>query len=33
MEEHINKIELKKEDATHRTKCRNGVYELSRNMR
>ena len=33
MEEHIDQIGLKKEDAIDRTKWRDGVYELSRNMR
>ena len=33
MEKHNDKIGLKKEDATDRTKWRNGVNELSRNVR
>ena len=33
VEEHIDMIELKKEDATDRTKWRDCVYELSRNGR
>ena len=33
MEEHNDKIRLKKEDVIDRTKWRNGVYELSRNVR
>ena len=33
VEEHINKIGLKKEDATDITKWRSAVYELSRNIR
>ena len=32
MEEHIDKIGLKKKAATDKTKWRNGVYELSRNL-
>ena len=33
VEEHTDKIGLKKEDDTDRTKWRNGVYELSGNVR
>ena len=33
VEEQINEIELKKEDAIDRTRWRNGVHKLSRNMR
>ena len=33
VEEHINQIGLKREDAIHRVKWRNGVYELSRSTR
>ena len=33
MEEHIDQIALNKEDATDRTKRRNGVYKLSRNVK
>ena len=33
VEEHIDRIGLKKEDAIDRVKWRNVVYELSRNMR
>ena len=33
VEEHIDQIRLKKEDAIDRTKWCDGVYELSRNMR
>ena len=32
VEEHINQIGLKKEDAINRVKWINGVYELSRSM-
>ena len=32
MEKHIDKIGLKMEDATDRTKWCNGVYELSANV-
>ena len=32
MEEHVDKIGLKKEDATDRTKWRCGIYELSRSL-
>ena len=32
VEEHNDKIRLKKEDVIDRTKWRNGVYELSRNV-
>ena len=33
VEEHINQIELKREDAIDRAKWRNGVYKLSRSTR
>ena len=33
VEEHIDQIGVKKEDAIDRMKWRDGVYELSRNMR
>ena len=33
VEEHTNQIGLKKEDAIDRTKWRDGVYKLSKNMR
>ena len=33
VEEHINHIGLKREDAIDRVKWRNGVYELSRSTR
>ena len=33
VEEHINQIGLKREDAIDRVKWRNGVYELSRSTR
>ena len=33
MEKRINQIELKKEDAIDVTNWRDGIYELSRNMR
>ena len=33
VEEHINQIGLKREDAIGRVKWRNGVYELSRSTR
>ena len=33
VEEHNDRIGLKKEDAIDRTKWRDGVYELSRNLR
>ena len=33
VEEHINQITLKREDAADRAKWRNGVYEPSKNMR
>ena len=33
VEEHIDQIELKKEDAIDRTKWRDGVYKFSRNLR
>ena len=33
VEEHINQIRLKREDAIDRVKWRNGVYELSRSTR
>ena len=33
VEEHTDQIELKKEDAIDRTKWRDDVYKLSRNMR
>ena len=33
VEEHTNQIGQKKEDATDRAKWRNGVYDISRNIR
>ena len=33
VEEHSDEIKLKKEDATNRTKWRNSVCELSRNVK
>ena len=33
MEEHNEQIDLKEEDATDKTKWRNAVNELSRNMK
>ena len=33
VEEHINQIGLKREDAIDKVKWRNGVYELSRSTR
>ena len=33
VEEHINRIGLKREDAIDRVKCRNGIYELSRSTK
>ena len=33
MEEHVDQIGLKMEHANDRIRRRNGVYELSRNMR
>ena len=33
VEEHIDQIGLKKEDGINRTKWRDGVHKLSRNMR
>ena len=33
VEEHINQIGLKREDAIYKVKWRNGVYELSRSTR